>query len=121
MTDPTFVACGPALSVHYLPYRGRLLAKEYLDCVDRKEVAAFLARVKQLADHGRIHLQVHGHMLRGRFRDILELKFGKSRAWGFRRGPRFYVTNAGPKEKRNEQEADFELALKIRHDFTARS
>lgn len=117
--DPKFILCGPAVAVYYLVYRGHYVAEEYLDSsLGMKDKPAFMARAGQYAEQGVIRIRSHGHMLKGKYKDIMQFNFGKSRSWGFRHGGRFYVTNARCKEgKEKAQIPDYELALRIRTEF----
>src|SRR4029077_20525284 len=100
-------------------YKDTWPAKDYLDA-NPKVRPTFLAIAKQLADHGRIDVPERGHWLKGRFREILELKPWKHRLCGFRHKNTIYLTNGAPKKGKKEQEADYELALLMRADFFAK-
>ena len=82
---------------------------------------SLIAIVRRLATHGRIDVPERGHMLKGKFKDIMELKPGKHRVFGFRDGNNFYLTNGAMKKKAKDQKADYGLALQMRADFLARA
>jgi hypothetical protein len=100
-------------------YQGSYPAKDYLEA-HSKVKPSLLAIVRRLSTHGTIEVSERGHMLKGKYKDIMELKPGKHRVYGFRHNNNFYLTNGAPKKKAKEQEADFKLALAMRTDFYAK-
>ena len=81
---------------------------------------SLIAIVRRLTTHGTIEVSERGHMLKGKYKDIMELKPGKHRVFGFRHNNNFYLTNGAPKKKAKEQAADYKLALAMREDFYAK-
>lgn len=98
---------------------GRCHGLEYYD--EHPECKpALTARAAQLAETGRFgKVPQNGHPLKGKWRDLIELKPGDHRFMGFRHGDVFYITNGAPKDAKKQQR-DWDFALKIREAFLKR-
>lgn len=104
---------GPCLAIWYYEHHGKYPAKDYVDA-NRVVKIKLLAIVRHLSEHGRITVSSRGHRLSGRYRDIMELKPGSGRVFGFQDEGHFFLTNGAPKRRRREQEADYRRALDMR-------
>ena len=99
-------------------YRGEFPARTYLRTLP-DDMARFLASVDELVQFGKLTLGSKGHFLKGRFRSLFEFKMPNSRALAFIDDGVLVITNAAPKKKKKEQEADYERGLTLRDDYIA--
>ena len=121
MVDSGLIYSGSILRVRWMRFKGSYPAKAFLSGY-REDFQAFLARAEEMGDFGRIAIDKKGHFLKGDYREIYEFKMPITRAFGFRDGNLFIVTNAARKtDTTKAQIPDYDRALKLKADYLARN
>ena len=119
MDHPVLIPGSP-FNVRWLRHTdGRCHGQEFYEATPACKVA-LLAQARQMSVKGRVAKQPeNGHPLKGKYRDLYEMKPGDFRFMVFRHGNDFYITNGAPKKERNKQVPDYEHAQRMKTPFMA--